>query len=224
MLKKHTMRVFDEELAKLEKAIIRMIDMAANQLDNAVLALSNRDYTLAKEVIERDQKVNQLQASVDACTLRLLAMRQPMAVDLRHILASSRMASDLERIADYASSVAKRSLELGENRVKEPVNIIAAMGKIACAMLSKVARAYQDSDPQLAVEIWQQDQEIDQLYSQVIQTLSILMSGEPECVEPCIALLNASRAVERIGDHVTNLAEHIYFMATGKVYIPAAED
>ena len=218
------MRVFDEELAKLAKAIIRMIDLGATQLDNAVLALSNRDVALARETIERDRKVNAIQASVDTCTLRLLAMRQPMAIDLRHILASARIASDLERVADYASNIARRSLEVGETVIEEPVKAIAAMGKIAGSMLIKVARAYRETDPQLAIEVWKMDKEIDSLYSQAIQTLSNHMAGETECVEPCIALLNASRAMERIGDHITNVAEHIYFMATGKTYVPTAED
>ena len=218
MDKPHTLKVFDTELRSLAKAINRMMDLAGSQLESAIKALVEGDRELAKVTMERDVKVNQLQGVVDGCTLRLLALRQPFAKDLRQILTAGRMAADLERVADYASHVARYSLELGGRRLEGPLKMVTDMGAIAGQMLEQVRRAYQEGDAATAVEAWKRDREIDRLYADAYEGLSRYMAEEPECVEPCLALVHTVRAMERIGDHITNLAEQVYFQITGKVY------
>jgi phosphate transport system protein len=220
MEKRHTMKVFDEELTKLKKSVKHMVEMVGGQLNDAIAAFSAVDYVLAEKVIENDQKINRQQKSVDDCTLRLLALRQPMARDLRHILTAAKMASNLERIADYACTVAKRTLELGEEDLASPMESIAGMGRIGMEMLSQIGNAYIAVDAEEAIAVWKKDSEVDKAYSEVMQTLSEYMAQHSECVEPCIALLSAARAMERIGDLITNLAEEVYFLATSKQYPP----
>lgn len=220
MEKRHTLKVFDEELIKLKKAVKHMVEMVAGQLNDAIMAFSAIDYVLAEKIIENDRKINKQQEAVDSCTLRLLALRQPMARDLRHILTAAKMASNLERIADYACTVAKRTLELDEQDLALPMESIASMGRIGMEMLSQIGNAYVAIDAEEAIAVWRKDSEVDKVYSQVMQTLSQYMSQHSECVEPCIALLSAARAMERIGDLITNLAEEVYFLATSKQYLP----
>ncbi|MCB2227042.1 MAG: phosphate signaling complex protein PhoU [Desulfarculaceae bacterium] len=218
MDKPHTLKVFDAELEALSKAINRMMDLAGSQVESAVKALVEGDPELATATVERDAKVNQLQGAVDGCTLRLLALRQPVAKDLRQILTAGRLAADLERVADYASHVARYSLEIGGRHLEEFFKLVAQMGSIAGQMLAQVQRAYQEDDAAAAVEAWKRDREIDRLYADAYEGLSRYMASEPECVEPCLALVHTVRAMERIGDHITNLAEQVYFQITGKVY------
>ncbi len=223
MEKEHTYKVFDEELRQLTQAINRMMALADSQLKSSMQALQEHDADLAKRTMERDVKVNELQKVVDGCTLRLLAMRQPFAKDLRQILTAGRMAADIERIADYASNVAGHSLKLGGRKIQKPVELIVRMGTIASEMLNQVYRAYQSADVKEAVAAWRRDREIDELYGEAYEGLSQYIADEPECIDPCLALVHAVRALERIGDHITNLAEQVYFQVTGRVY-PEAED
>jgi phosphate transport system protein len=223
MDKPHTLTVFDEELQQLSGAILRMMELAGSQLHSAIQALVEQDGELARRTVEQDAQVNRLQEVVDGCTLRLLAMRQPFARDLRQVLAAGRMAADLERIADYAGNVARHSLKLAGRRVGRPVECLAEMGRIAGEMLQEVGGAYRRADARAAAAAWRRDRELDRLYTEAYQGLSGYMAREPECVEPCLALVHAGRALERIGDHITNLAEQVYFQVTGRAYPEAGE-
>lgn len=214
--KKHIMKSFDQELAQLKKTVIEMINMAERQVANSLEALATNNEVLAARTIANDVKVNRMQGAVDDCTLRLLAMRQPMASDLRFIIASDRMADDLERIADYAVGIAKRSLSNPQMELGDPVENLQLMGKISLDMLAKAKTAYQSRDLELTVELWHQDDLIDEQYTEAIKELQLIMAEDSECIEPCMALLNAAKAIERIGDHATNLAEEIYFFITGE--------
>lgn len=211
----HTVKAFDEELNQLKSSIKAMMGLAGEQVQRAMQALTTGNEVLAAKTIASDTKVNHLQEMVNDCTLRLLAMRQPVAKDLRLIMAAHRMADDLERIADYAVGIARRSLEQGGRDLGIPVEILGEMGRVALEMMSKVKEAFEKSDLELAVEAWEQDDQIDDKYTEAIQELQMAMTSDPACVAPCMALLNAAKAIERIGDHTTNLSEEIYFAATG---------
>ncbi len=216
--KPHTLKVFDSELKQLGRAITRMMELAAFQLQSAIEALVENNPELARETIERDAKVNELQKVVDGCTLRLLAIRQPFAKDLRQILTAGRMAADLERIADYAANVARYSLEQGSHQVDQALRLMADMGRIAGEMLAQVTQAYQNAETEEATQAWSRDREMDTLYAEAYERLSQYIAEEPDCVDTCLALVHAVRALERIGDHITNLAEQVYFQITGKTY------
>ena len=220
----HTLKVFDEELDHLKRSVLEMMVQAGNQLTAGLQALRSGDPLLAKETVDRDREVNEQQAVVDRLTLRLLAVRQPVAKDLRQILTASRMASDLERIADYASNLAKISLRLEGRDVSGPVGYMAEMGIIAREMLDLVARAYREEQIQPAVHAWMRDQQLNGLYAAALQSISNYMIQEPDCGAPCLALVNAARAMERVGDHITNLAEQVYFKITGQEFRPPAPE
>jgi phosphate transport system protein len=216
--KPHIVSVFDKELEKLKQTVAKMVDMARDQISDALKALVQQDEILAQRTVKRDHEVNALQSTVDGSTLRLLAIRQPLAVDLRQILAASRMASDLERIADYAAAIAKRANVTGGPEIDEMKTAIADMAEIAQGMLKDVGKAYLDTDVTMAKAVWDRDDEIDHVYSTSLRSLGEKMTEELECGEPCIVLLNAARAMERIGDHITNLAEHVAFVVTGTAH------
>jgi phosphate transport system protein len=216
MEKEHTHKIFDDELNHLRRVVQEMMKLCIEQINGGLDALVNQDQELAKQIIERDKEVNAKQQEVDNLTLRLLAMRQPVAKDLRHILTAERMAADLERIADYASNVAKNSLRMEGRKVEGPIQEVVNMGRIAAEMLAELDTCYMALDSKAASTVWARDDEIDDLFAGVFSALSKYMADDPECVGPCLALLNAGRAMERIGDHITNLAEQVYWLATGK--------
>lgn len=216
MEKEHTHKIFDSELNHLRQVIQDMMELSIGQINGALDSLVKQDLDLARRIIERDKEVNAKQQVVDNLTLRLLAMRQPVAKDLRHILTAERMAADLERIADYASNVAKNTLRMEGRKADDPIREVVKMGRIAADMLAELDKCYMSLDSKAASRIWARDDEIDELFADVFSALSKYMAGDPECVGPCLALLNAGRAVERIGDHITNLAEQVYWLVTGK--------
>ena len=216
MEKEHTHKIFDAELNHLRLVVHEMIELSLSQINGAMESLLKQDQELAQRIIERDKEVNAKQQVVDNLTLRMLAMRQPMARDLRQILTAERMAADLERIADYASSLAKNVLRMGGRQVDGPTQEVLSMGRIAAEMLVELDHCYMDMDSKGASAVWARDDEIDDMFSDVFGSLSRYMADDPDCVGPCLALLNGGRAVERIGDHITNLAEQVYFMVTGK--------
>jgi len=223
MEKEHTHKIFDAELNHLRQVIHDMMELSGEQILAAMDALMSQDEALAHQIIDRDQEVNAKQQVVDNLTLRMLAMRQPMAKDLRQILTAERMAADLERIADYASNVAKNALQMEGRKVDGLTQEVVDMGRIAAEMLKELDQCYMASDSKAASAVWARDDEIDELFAGVFGSLSQYMADDPECVGPCLALLNAGRAVERIGDHITNLAEQVYFLVTGKNF-PVLDD
>ena len=216
MDKEHTHKIFDAELNHLRTVVHEMMQLTVDQIRGAMDALVNMDTDLAQQIIDRDKEVNAKQQVVDNLTLRMLAMRQPVARDLRQILTAERMAADLERMADYASAVAKNTIRMEGRKVEGITQEVLDMGRIAVEMLIELDKAYTSLDSRQVGAIWARDDEIDDLFSDVFGSLSRYMADDPECVGPCLALLNAGRAMERIGDHITNLAEQVFFLVTGK--------
>lgn len=215
----HTMTAFDGELNRLKNAVRLMGTLAGSQLDSAMEALLARDVGKARRTVQRDAEVNGLEQKVDSLTLRLLALRQPVATDLRHIITAGKMAGELERIADYAANIAKRVGEpLSGPEAAGTMGAVRRMGQVAGAMLEEAMGAYAARDAVAAAEVWQRDDEIDAIYAGVLEALRAHMSRHPGCVQPCLDLLYIARCVERVGDHVTNLAEQVYFLVTGRMF------
>jgi phosphate transport system protein len=212
----HIMKTYDEELTRLNNTIIRMGGLAESQVAAAIQATIKRDSELAAEVVEQDAQVDALEAEVEALAMRLLALRQPMARDLREIVSSLKIAADLERICDYAANVAKRSIALNQAPVAKPVYAIPRMGKLAQALIKDVLDAYVQGDADKAMHVWLSDEELDELYTSLFRELLTYMMEDPRSITAGTHLLFMAKNIERIGDHATNIAETIYYLIHGK--------
>ncbi len=217
----HTVKSYDEDLRRLNKTIAEMGGLAETQLAEAVDALVGRDSDSAAAVIESDQRIDQLEREVDASVVRLLALRQPMASDLRLIVAALKIASDIERIGDYAANVAKRAIALNQMPLARPVNSLPRMGRQVQQMIKDVLDAFVDKDAAKAEAVWNRDEEVDDTYNSLFRELLTYMMEDPRNISACIHLLFIAKNVERIGDHTTNIAETIHFMVHGKPIVAA---
>jgi phosphate transport system protein len=189
--------------------------LGESQLAAAIEAVVKRDSELAARVVEGDARVDQLEREVDGLVVRLLALRQPMARDLREILAALRIASDLERICDYAANVAKRSIVLNQSPPVKPVYTLPRMVRLAQALTKDVLDAYVARDADKALVVWARDEELDEMYSSLFRELLTYMMEDPRNITACTHLLFMAKNVERIGDHATNIAETVYFLVNG---------
>lgn len=211
----HIVSSYDKELADLDTDIIRMGGLAESQIARAVEAVAQRDPDLAARIIPEDDLVDDLNHEIDIRATRLLALRQPMALDLRQIVAALKISSDLERIGDYATNIAKRAIALSMSPPVGPVKEIPPMSRLAQEMLKNVLDAYVARDSDRAIEAWQADERLDNAYAHVFR-LALNVVQDPEHVSACTHLLFIAKNVERIGDHVTNIAETIYFLVHGE--------
>jgi phosphate transport system protein len=215
MVSEHIIKSYDEELRRLDNAITQMGGLAETQLASAIEAVTKRDSRLAADVVEADLRVDQLEQEIEGQALRLLALRQPMATDLRQILAALKTASDLERIGDYATNVAKRSIVLNQAPPVKPAFSIPRMGRFARTMTKDVLDAYVERDAEKALVVWARDEELDEMYTSLFRELLTYMIEDPRNITACTHLLFMAKNIERIGDHATNIAETLYFMVHG---------
>jgi phosphate transport system protein len=215
MVSEHIIKSYDEELRRLDNAITQMGGLAETQLASAIEAMMKRDSRLAADVVEADARVDQLEEDIEGMALRLLALRQPMAVDLRQILAALKTASDLERIADYATNVAKRSIVLNQTPPVKPAFSIPRMGRLGQAMIKDVLDAYVERDADKALLVWARDEELDEMYTSLFRELLTYMIEDARNITACTHLLFMAKNIERIGDHATNIAEDLYYLVHG---------
>ncbi|WPZ35562.1 phosphate signaling complex protein PhoU [Thalassobaculum sp. OXR-137] len=212
----HIVSSFDEELDGLRSAISRMGGLVEAQLSNAIQAIAKRDDALAAQCVEADKAIDDLEDQVEALTLRMLALRQPVAHDLRQILSALKISHDLERMGDYATNVAKRASALSQLPEVGPINGIARMGRLTHRVITDVLDAYTQRDVERAMVAWQRDEEIDQMYTSLFRELLTYMMEDPRNITACAHLLFVAKNIERIGDHATNIAETVYFEETGR--------
>jgi phosphate transport system protein len=213
----HIVKSFDEELARLSDLISRMGGLAENQLEQSIQALQKRDSSLAEAAIEHDRKIDVLHAEVDEMAIRLLALRQPMAGDLRHIVTGLKIAPIVERIGDYAKNVAKRAIALNQMPPVKPIFTIPRMGRMVREMTKDVLDAFTDNDVEKAYEVWVRDAEVDDMYDSLFRELLTYMMEDPRNITPCTHLLFVARNIERIGDLTTNIAELIHYQVEGVI-------
>jgi phosphate transport system protein len=211
----HVVKSYDEELDRLNNFIVEMGGMAENQLAAAMEAVVKRDSDLAISVVEADQKVDQLERDLDAQAVRLLALRQPMARDLREIVAALKIGSDLERICDYAANVAKRSIVLSQAPPIEPVHALPRMARLALILVKEVIDAFIARDADKAIVVWNRDEELDEMYSSLFREFLTYMMEDPRNIGTYTHLLFMAKNIERIGDHATNIAENVYYVVHG---------
>ncbi len=211
----HTVKAFDEDITRLRGLIAEMGGLAEVAIQQSLQALVQGDETLAAEVVERDAKLDALETEVDAMAVRVLALRAPMADDLREIVAALKIGGVVERIGDYAKNIAKRVGRI-EGRTKfEPLTLLPAMGEVAAEMVHDVLTAYAARDPVMAREVIQRDDKVDAFYDSIFRNLVSHMVENPATISSAAQLLFIARNLERIGDHATNVAEMVHYSATG---------
>jgi phosphate transport system protein len=216
MANEHIVKSYDEDIALLTRQIIEMGGLIEHQLKQAIKALVERDANLAARVIERDDEVDQQEEDIDKHVIRLLATRQPMAVDLRLVAMAMRISNDLERIGDYAVNISKRTINLAKTSPVQSLSTIPHMAQLAQSMLSDVLDAYVQRDVAKAVAVWHRDSELDALYNSLFRELATYMLEDPRSISSCIDLLFVARHIERIGDRAGNIAEKIHYMIHGE--------
>ena len=212
----HTVKSYDQQLSFLTRKIIEMGGLVEQQLASAIEALANRNIELAAKVIDHDDQVDDLEEEIDTLAIRMLATRQPMAVDLRLIAMAMKISNDLERIADYAAGIAKRIDQLAKVPPVQSQYSIPRMAQITQAMIKEVLDAYVERDVDRAVAAWHRDDEVDAMYNSLFRELSTYMLEDPRNISACIDLLFIAKNLERIGDHTTNIAEKIHYMVHGQ--------
>ena len=212
----HIVKSYDDELKKLHDAIARMGGLAELQLKGAIEALDRRDSELAARIMEEDAKVDEGEHFVNEQTVRLLALRAPVADDLRMVIASLMIASELERIADLAANAAKRSLILNQAEPVGPMRALVRLGKLVQTLLSDALGALLAHDAPRALAVRTRDQEVDDLYSGLFREILTYMMEDPRTITACSHLMFIAKNIERMGDHATNIAEMTYFLVTGK--------
>src|ERR1700744_2892699 len=210
----HTVRAFTEKLEMLTTSIAQMGGLAEAQLANAIDAIAKRDTHLAEGAVGGDKQIDELQQSIEDQALKLLALRQPMAVDLRETLAAIKTASELERIADLAKNIAKGALVLTRGPPIRLTQSLARMGRASLNQLKMVLDAYSDRDANGAETVWRNDGEIDEVYNSLFRELLTYMMEDPRTIGLCTHLLFVAKNIERTGDHATNIAEVVYPMVT----------
>ena len=215
----HIVKSYDEEQHRLHNEILRMGEMAAAQLEAALDVVERRDDKAAERIVANDDAIDTLENRISHDVM-LLALRGPMARDLREILAALRIAADIERIGDYAANVAKRSLALNLSPPLPHTGGLHALGALAVQQVRDVLAAYRDNDPEAAQAARARDAELDMLYTGLFRELLTYMMEDARAITACTHLLFMAKNLERIGDHATNIAENIWFLVHGEQPLP----
>lgn len=215
MSEQHTFKRFDADLRELAERVTVMGLAVSDEFQNAVQALREGSAALAKRVISGDERIDELQEEINALVLRVLTRQQPMAQDLRCILAAEQIADEFERVGDHSKNIAKRSLAIGHAPTATALSHVAWLHARVHHMLAGALHAYTDRDTALALEVWSNDAELDRIYKDFFKYLVAEMERDTQCVADCTQLLFVAKSLERIGDHATNIAEHANFMVTG---------
>jgi phosphate transport system protein len=216
MPNEHTDKRYEEELKKLREEILYMGGMVEDQIQKAIKSLVDRDSILAEVIIERDHEVNRLDVNIDDICVRLLALHQPAGRDLRFITTGLKITTDLERIGDMAVNICERALELNLEPQLKPYIDIPRMARVAQRMIRESLDAFVREDTELALKVCKDDEEVDQLNSQIFREVVTFMIDDSGTINRAIKISSISKYLERIADHATNIAEMVIFMVKGK--------
>jgi phosphate transport system protein len=216
-MNEHIVKSYEEELNHLTAEVARMGGLAEAMVADAITAVTRRDVALAEAVVARDERLDVMEADIEKKVIRMIALRQPMANDLRRTISAMKIAGNLERVGDMAKSIAKRLLVVVESEPLTPLNrSIQRMGKLVVQRLKEVLDAYTSGDVERAVAVWSRDNEVDEHYNSLFRELLTYMMGDPRTISPCAHLLFVAKNLERIGDHATNIAEILHYDITGE--------
>jgi phosphate transport system protein len=213
----HTVRAYDDELDALTAELSRMGGLAEVEVGDAIRAIARRDVVIAQAVIGRDARLDEIEADIERRAIRLIALRQPVADDLRRTVAALKISMNLERCGDLAKNIAKRALVIAESEPITPLTrSIERMGELVAGRLKDVLDAFAARDVDRAKSVWLRDNEVDEHYDSIFRELLTYMMGDPRTIASCAHLLFVAKNLERIGDHATNIAEIIHYEITGE--------
>ncbi len=212
----HTLKAFDEDLDRLRALISQMGGLAEHAIGESLRCLAQRDLEGALRIVENDKKLDALEVETERRVIQLLALRAPMAGDLRDVVAALKISSVVERIGDYAKNIAKRVPLLDNVGAIEPLSLLPEMAKIATGMVHDVLNAFVERDAEAAERVAQRDHAVDDFYNSIFRTLLTFMMENPHNITQSAHLLFVAKNVERVGDHATNIAEMVYYAATGQ--------
>ena len=216
-MNEHTLKFFGEELDQLKAEVARMGGLAEQQVADAIRAVVDRDVSLAESLIGRDERLDAMQSDIEKKTIRMIALRQPVAQDLRRTVAALKMSWSLERTGDLAKNIAKRAMVIAEAEPITPLTrSIERMGRLVSSRLREALDAYAASDLERARHVWNDDEEVDEHYNSLFRELLTYMMSDPRMISSCAHLLFIAKNLERIGDHATTLAEMLYYEVTGE--------
>ena len=211
----HTIKAFDEELDQLRANIAEMGGLAETAIREAMHALVHRDQEGARAVVDRDRRIDALEMEVERQAVQIIALRAPMADDLREVVAALKIAGVVERIGDYAKNIAKRVSSVEDSKIR-PISLLPEMARIASEMVHDVLDAFAARDAQKAAAVCERDAAVDDFYNSIFRALLTHMMENPHNITPATHLLFVAKNLERIGDHATNVAEMVYFAAKGE--------
>jgi len=215
----HIVKSYDEEQQRLVAEIVRMGEMAVAQLEAALDVIEKRDENAAQRIVANDEAIDAIEHQISHDVMRL-ALRGPMARDLREILAGLRIPADIERIGDYAANVAKRSIALNKAPPLPQIQGLRALGRLAVVQVQRAIEAYRDNDAAAAQALREDDVRLDTQYTALFRELLTYMMEDPRNITPCTHLLFMAKNLERIGDHATNIAENVWFLVHGEQALP----
>jgi phosphate transport system protein len=216
-MNQHIVSAYDSEIKSLQKKIVEMGGIAEKMLSDALEAIEKRDVNLAQQIILIDARLDGLQREIDEQAIHTIARRQPMAVDLRDVIATIRIANDLERVGDLVKNMAKRIMAMENNFPPQKLLVgLNGITMLALQQFKTVIDAYTTRDAMAALSVWQRDGEIDNLYNSLFRELLTYMMEDPRNIGFCTQLLFSAKNIERIGDHATNIAETVYYLVTGE--------
>lgn len=219
----HTVKAFADDITRIRGLIAEMGGLAEVAVQDAMDALINGDGALADAVVVRDKKIDALEVEIDKLAVRIIALRAPMADDLREVIAALKISSMLERIGDHAKNIAKRVGKIEQRKMSELLTLLPSMADLASEMVHDVLTAYAARDENLAREVIKRDRKMDSFYDSLFRNLVSFMMENPATISSSAQMLFIARNLERIGDHVTNVGEMIHYAATG-AYPPDRSD
>ena len=214
--REHTLKAFDQDLDRLRAMIAQMGGLAEHAIGEAMRCLVQRDVEAAKRIVEDDKKLDALEVETERRVVQLIALRAPMAGDLRDAVAALKISGVVERIGDYAKNIARRVPQLESAGQIEPLSLLPEMARIATQMVHDVLDAFVNRDAQAAIEVARRDQAVDDFYDSIFRALLTFMMEKPNTIGQSAHLLFVAKNLERVGDHATNIAEMVYYAATGE--------
>lgn len=219
MMTEHTLKFFEEELSQLKANVVRMGGLAEAQVHEAVRAVADRDVSLAESVVVTDEQLDVLQHEIEREAIRVIALRQPVAQDLRRAVGALKLSLVLERAGDYAKNIAKRALVIAQANPEIPLTrSVERMGELVADRLKEALDAYSAGDVETARNVWNRDEDIDEHYNSLFRELLTYMMGDPHMIGACAHLLFVAKNLERIGDYATSIAEIVLYEVSGEEF------
>ncbi|WP_448203186.1 phosphate signaling complex protein PhoU [Azospirillum sp. sgz302134] len=212
----HIVTAFEDAMKRLKSSIVQMAGAAETQIDQALECLTRRDPELARSIVASDARLDGYEHEIEANCMRMLVLRQPVADDLREVIAALKIAGNLERVGDHAANTARRAAAIAEFPDSSATHSLPNLGRLVRQRLTTAVDAYVDGDVEMALSVWRSDDEVDELYTSLCEGITSSATRAPDLFTPNMHLMFIAKSLERIGDHATNIAEIVHFVSTGR--------